>query len=71
MRTPSFSLLSSALLLVGGAVAGCNGKQADDSCLDASFVALSGNPAGTEVKHGNGQFVRNEHRPLSRLTTPQ
>ena len=59
MRTPSFSLLSSALLLVGGAVAGCNGKQAA-SCVDASIVALSGTPVGTEVKHGNGEFVRNE-----------
>ncbi len=56
MRTPSFSLLSSALLLIGGAVAGRNGKQADDSCLDASFVALSGKPVGTEVKHGNREL---------------
>lgn len=51
MRAPSFSLLSSTLLLVGGAVAGCNRKQAE--CLDASLVAHSGQPVGTELKHGN------------------
>ncbi|KAK4153580.1 protein AIM2 [Chaetomidium leptoderma] len=47
----SFSLLSFALLLVGGAVAGCDGKPQDCQTPDASLVAHSGKPQGTEVKH--------------------
>lgn len=53
MRSPSFSLVSTALLLVGGAVAGCHGKPAN--CLDASIVAHSGTPVGKEVKNGDGE----------------
>ncbi|KAK4123122.1 alpha/beta-hydrolase [Parathielavia appendiculata] len=51
MRVPSFSILSTALLLVGGSVAGCYGKPS--TCLDASIVAHTGTPVGKEVKHGN------------------
>ncbi|KAK3295414.1 dienelactone hydrolase family-domain-containing protein [Chaetomium fimeti] len=50
MRT---SVLSSALLLAGGAVAGCNGKS--DACVnpDASIVAHTGEPVGEEVVHND------------------
>ncbi|KAJ4303972.1 hypothetical protein N0V88_001574 [Collariella sp. IMI 366227] len=53
MRTPSFSLLSSVLLLIGGAVAGCQGKPTQCQPLDASIVAHSGKPVGQEVKHND------------------
>ncbi|KAK4034413.1 dienelactone hydrolase family-domain-containing protein, partial [Parachaetomium inaequale] len=50
MRT---SVLSSALLLVGGAVAGCHGQLSTCQTLDASIVAHTGQPVGQEVKHDN------------------
>ena len=53
MRT---SILSSALLLVGGAVAGCQGKPSTCQTLDASIVAHTGQPVGQEVKNGNSEF---------------
>src|SRR4029434_1139232 len=63
MRAPSFSLLFSALL--GGAVAGCNGKQA--KCLDASLVVLSGTPVGKEVQHDNRESDRSTSPAHRRL----
>ena len=66
MIAASLSLLSSALLLAGGAVAGRNAKQA--KCLDGSFVAHSGTPIGTEVKHGNRESpVRDTSFPVPQL----
>ncbi|KAK3898508.1 protein AIM2 [Staphylotrichum tortipilum] len=53
MRSPTFSLVSTALLLVGGAVASCHGKPAACQTLDASIVAHSGTPVGKEVKNGD------------------
>ncbi|KAH6849634.1 dienelactone hydrolase family-domain-containing protein [Chaetomium sp. MPI-CAGE-AT-0009] len=50
MRT---SVLSSALLLAGGAVASWKGKPRAGETLDASIVALTGEPVGKEVKHNN------------------
>ncbi|KAK4099018.1 alpha/beta-hydrolase [Parathielavia hyrcaniae] len=51
MHVPSVSILSTALLLAGGAVARRYGKPS--TCLDSSIVAHSGTPVGKEVKHGN------------------
>lgn len=62
MRGASFSLLSATLLLVGGAVAGSHGKSAECSAVDASIVANSGQPVGSEVKNGNGKSARNLFR---------
>ena len=65
MRAPSFSLLSATLLLVEGAAAGFYGKSAECSALDASIVANSGQPVGSEVKNGNGKSARNPaHLPF-------
>ncbi|KAK4237936.1 protein AIM2 [Achaetomium macrosporum] len=49
---PSSSVLATALLLFGGAIAGCSGKSSS-SCLDASIVAHSGQPTGKEVVYNN------------------
>ncbi|EAQ91502.1 hypothetical protein CHGG_03437 [Chaetomium globosum CBS 148.51] len=50
MRT---STLSNALLLAGGAVAGCLGKPSACQSVDASIVAHTGEPLGKEVTHNN------------------
>ncbi|KAK3302610.1 dienelactone hydrolase family-domain-containing protein [Chaetomium strumarium] len=53
MRASSSSVLTTALLLFGGAIAGCSGKPSSSSCLDASIVAHSGQPVGKEVVYNN------------------
>ncbi|KAH6624168.1 Alpha/Beta hydrolase protein [Chaetomium sp. MPI-SDFR-AT-0129] len=48
MRTPAFSVVSTALLLGGGALAKRHG-QSDTTCVDGSLVAHTGDPLGEEV----------------------
>jgi hypothetical protein len=57
MRAPSFSILSTALLLAGGAVAGCHGTPTSCQGLDASIVAHTGTPVGKEVTYNNSEFI--------------
>jgi hypothetical protein len=52
----SFSLFSTALLLIGGAVAGCHGKPTACEIVDESIVAHSGKPVGREVTHENSEL---------------
>jgi hypothetical protein len=56
MRAPSFSILTTALLLAGGAVAGCHGTPTSCQGLDASIVAHTGTPVGKEVTYNNSEF---------------
>jgi hypothetical protein len=52
----SLSLLSTALLLIGGAVARCHGKPTDCEVVDGSIVAHTGEPVGREVTHENSEL---------------
>lgn len=53
MRAFSLSLLYTGLLVVGAAVFGCHGKSSD--CVDASIIAHTGEPLGTEIRYSNGE----------------
>lgn len=64
MRGPSFPLLSTAVLLIGVAVAGSHGKPAACQTLDASIVAHSGQPVGKEIQHDGSKSGR-RHRGKS------
>jgi hypothetical protein len=69
MRAASLALLSTSLLLVGGAVAGPHGgshsKSAECTNVDASIVAHSGQPVGSEIKNGNSESAHRTAHPDS------